>query len=652
MPNEKQDPATESTTLYYKAAFLSRYLPTTPADGLCITPGLKIWIRHPAELGYDDNAAYPLQIDASPTKKPLKDVVVDDHTHDGGYTTLGPRFPHAYASGGVYMAASAIAEAIAADRKAAPAHLITCTDRPIPIDETIFVQKAGESVTRHHGFYGTRLYQHGNQELWIVWNPGTWLPDRPDAGMPGSSAGGPCGHWRSPRKLWIPTDATLPKKAMPRDNVEKIGDTTADRIFLEQSYASFVADLDVPKQPTASSEGDFSLPSREDRKREWAEIKQRDQDELLAATAAAGVDLFADVPKAASVLRDGGFSDLADYLTARGPYRHGRRPPSAPYTAAQPPGGNLCVMSAYQPGEMYEIRNRIKKGEVVSVTEGQTLVDALADYLEKSETRIRSGELRFANLDIIGHSRSRDGVLKIGELALTSIVAMQQFSELAERDILARLGIRRIRLLGCRTSQARGAHVVRVIREYTNLEVYSSRADLFAVHYDDNGFRPDAFPLLVNYDAVEAGGPGDPPPRDDYPRQAPDDDDDENDDPIPLEVQAPGPFAISVLSDVNAAAISARHYLFWNWQPAQFQRLEELLHRDVTVLDNPLLRADYEVLVKIAETPRLTSDFRSFDLFLGERPRLRLNYQGASYAFYFRDPANVHRELVNIGIAL
>jgi hypothetical protein len=172
------------------------------------------------------------------------------------------------------------------------------------------------------------------------------------------------------------------------------------------------------------------------------------------------------------------------------------------------------------------------------------------------------------------------------------------------------------------------------------------------VHYDEKGFRPAAFPLLVNYDAVEAGGPGDAPPRDDYPRQAPNDDDDENDDPVPFEVAAPGRFAISMLSEINAAAISARGYLFWNWQPAQFDRLEELLHCHVTVLDNPLLRADYEVLVKIAETPHLTSDFRSFDLLLGESPRLRVNYQGASYAFYFRDPANAHRDLINIGIVV
>lgn len=96
-------------------------------------------------------------------------------------------------------------------------------------------------------------------------------------------------------------------------------------------------------------------------------------------------------------------------------------------------------------------------------------------------------------LDLIGHSTS-DGHLQLGtwtlDIAHPTLPAFLQ--ELAQHDVLARLGIRAIRLLGCNTSGTeRGRETMYGLAERLGVEVYGTPYLLYHAHYDAAGFRAD-----------------------------------------------------------------------------------------------------------------------------------------------------------------
>src|SRR6185503_15621691 len=202
----------------------------------------------------------------------------------------------------------------------------------------------------------------------------------------------------------------------------------------------------------------------------------------------------------------------------------------------------------------------------VIIKEGETLSDALLKYfhtLQQTHQSTGTTMPEFCNLDLIGHSRSRDRFLKLGELVLSARVAKVEFSRLASSGILKELNIKAIRLLGCRTaSTPRGRHVARVIHKHTGLKVYAARADLFGVHYNRAGLHPQAEALLADYEVLAGSGPGDIPPTDDYPGELVQDDDDDHEDPVIPDVSPPDPFSLASLSRINAAMVSAERYLF------------------------------------------------------------------------------------------
>lgn len=599
------------------------------SDGPELRPSIALWTRHPAELDYDPAGAFTVNLFDTPERVAREeisreDIAADDHTHNRGYTTIGPSFPHAYGAGGIYVSGAKLKDAIDRDQTTRLAHHYRRDPiTPPPVDDTVLVsffpdpmpEASGQRflVRRYHGFYGQQMScSSDGGTLWVVWHPGTWL------GNELCVADGE--QWRPPRKLWVP-DAVRPADSeFPRDSPELR--VATDSVFLEQEYALYTAALDVPKQPSGSGEEGSRMrpalaaaePRRADRRRDVAQrgVDQRDE---------------------------------------------------------YPVRNSLNVISRYAPGEISRIKQKFTSAGkyFLSVEEGETLVDALSAYV----SRTRAGDPRggeppppFYYLDLIGHSRSRDHILKIGELALTSAVAREQFTELVDRGVLDALQIKAIRLLGCRTAaHPRGEKVVRAIHETTELDVYATRTDLFAVHYNEDGFRPEAELLLADHDVILKSGAGDLPPGDDYAADLPDDD---PDDPpvsdgqdgaaVPVP-QPPDRFSLAALSDPNASKMSAGEYLWWAWSPSEFAQLVALVYADWTEDDNPLLRADYEVLLPVSTGPvRGQSDVRSFDLFVnGARPRLRVNRGGRSYAFYFTKHGKALCDALNhlrIGVAM
>lgn len=604
---------------------------TVHSNGPELRPTIALWTRHPAELGYDPAGAFSIELFNTPERVAQGDigsheVVADDHTHNNGYTTIGPSFPHAYGAGGIYVCEAKLHEAIRRDQEARKAHGYPADPDPrlrTLIDDTVFIEFAENPTPdtdpnrlfvprRYHGFYGQQMcpVAEGGGTLWVVWHPGTWRSKELDA-QDGE-------QWRPPRKLWIP-DAVRPQ-AQPFPPGHPLAARKGDddeHVFLEQSYALYTAALDVPKQPSGSGE-DGSVIS---------------------------LDTLKEARARADRLR--GMDERGAGLDAAVVVQHGA--PSCQALGAET-RRNLSVISCYAPGEISRIKQKFTSDEkYLSVEEGDTLVDALSAYVGRWRARRLfpwEPSPPFDNLDLIGHSRSRDHILKIGELALTSAVARDQFTELDERGVLEALQIKAVRLLGCRTAaHPRGEKVVRAIYEATELAVYATRIDLFAVHFNERGLRPEAELLLADHDVILKSGAGDLPPSDDYPAALPDDDPDDpagsdgQDGGAPvLAPQPPDRLSLAALSDPNASKMSACNYLWWAWRPDEFAQLVGLVYADWSEDDNPLLRADYEVLLAVSTPPvRGISDVRSFDLFVkGDRPRLRVNRGGRSYAFCFK----------------
>jgi hypothetical protein len=103
-------------------------------------------------------------------------------------------------------------------------------------------------------------------------------------------------------------------------------------------------------------------------------------------------------------------------------------------------------------------------------------------------------------LDLIGHSRAAASLLTLGDwvidAATPSVAAF--FRELADHDILPRLGIHALRLLGCGTADTgQGRATICALSDILGLEVYGTNHLLYDAHYGPHGFRDDWKFLLV-----------------------------------------------------------------------------------------------------------------------------------------------------------
>ncbi len=104
-------------------------------------------------------------------------------------------------------------------------------------------------------------------------------------------------------------------------------------------------------------------------------------------------------------------------------------------------------------------------------------------------------------LDLIGHSTPGPSLLVLGgwviDAASTKVRAF--FRELAELEVLPRLGITAVRLLGCQTATtAHGRATICKLSEILGVEVLGTRALLYSAHYDARGLRDSAQHALAS----------------------------------------------------------------------------------------------------------------------------------------------------------
>jgi len=124
------------------------------------------------------------------------------------------------------------------------------------------------------------------------------------------------------------------------------------------------------------------------------------------------------------------------------------------------------------------------------------LEEVLGRLLVREEEAIRHPK----TLDLIGHSAPGQSLLILGDWVIdanrSSVTAF--FRELADNNVLPRLGVSSIRLLGCHTADSgHGRETICALSDILGLEVFGTNHLIYSAHYDENGFRDDCKHALV-----------------------------------------------------------------------------------------------------------------------------------------------------------
>jgi hypothetical protein len=124
----------------------------------------------------------------------------------------------------------------------------------------------------------------------------------------------------------------------------------------------------------------------------------------------------------------------------------------------------------------------------------------LAASLNKA-ARIRQA----TSLDLIGHSSRSSKLLVIGRdtIDLLDRRIEKFFVDLSKTDVLRRLGVQQIRLLGCQTGLTRsGQYAMRRLAAIFDMSVYGTLVPLRSEHYDASGLRLDCRHILLDHRAA------------------------------------------------------------------------------------------------------------------------------------------------------
>jgi len=111
-------------------------------------------------------------------------------------------------------------------------------------------------------------------------------------------------------------------------------------------------------------------------------------------------------------------------------------------------------------------------------------------------------------LDLIGHTTNDRSLLVLGDWVVdaTNSCVLSFFRGLADQDVLRRLGIEAVRLLGCTSADsAHGRWTVCALADVLGIEVYGTTGLLLASHYDRDGFRDEARFLLASATDLRTG---------------------------------------------------------------------------------------------------------------------------------------------------
>ena len=104
-------------------------------------------------------------------------------------------------------------------------------------------------------------------------------------------------------------------------------------------------------------------------------------------------------------------------------------------------------------------------------------------------------------LDLIGHSSPDKSLLVLGDWVIDGArpTVIAYFRELAEQDVLPRLGITAVRLIGCDTADSEaGRWTLHALGEILGIEVFGTTQLIYNAHYDADGFRDDRAHCLLS----------------------------------------------------------------------------------------------------------------------------------------------------------
>lgn len=115
-------------------------------------------------------------------------------------------------------------------------------------------------------------------------------------------------------------------------------------------------------------------------------------------------------------------------------------------------------------------------------------------------------------LDLIGHSIPVSSLLQLGDWILDaeSPTLLAFFRGLADLDVLPRLGVHAVRLLGCNTAATpAGRRTITTLADILGLEVHGTSNMIYGGHYDEHGFAHRWRFLLVSSSDIRESEHGD-----------------------------------------------------------------------------------------------------------------------------------------------
>lgn len=126
-------------------------------------------------------------------------------------------------------------------------------------------------------------------------------------------------------------------------------------------------------------------------------------------------------------------------------------------------------------------------------------------------------------LDLIGHSAPGSCLLTLGtwRIDASNPVVSSYFRELADHEVLPRLGVHAVRLIGSLTADTPvGQYTICTLSEILGLEVYGAKNVIYATHFREAGFADDRSYFLSRASDLRREPPssqplivGDPTPR-------------------------------------------------------------------------------------------------------------------------------------------
>jgi hypothetical protein len=139
------------------------------------------WNNDPAQLNWDRSLLSTVDLSKTPSaalagRIKSSQIEVDDHTGNGGRTTIGPLFPSGASIGACWVSDLQIAKST----KTRP----TVANSNIYEYMTIQYFDNDQGNRRFHGFHANVLQVNGGLSLVQIWNPGT-----------GAGGGSPAGTW-------------------------------------------------------------------------------------------------------------------------------------------------------------------------------------------------------------------------------------------------------------------------------------------------------------------------------------------------------------------------------------------------------------------------------------------------------------------------